>query len=244
MASGILLRVGVDSSAGGGGWNAPCRKDGRFCYVPIPDGGTSTRGPAYDRDYAEFVPFVRHLGVEWPARLAGTCHLDPDFAHLTYGDGASGRGRRIRDTLSAGDFIAFWAGLRSVESGDLVCAIIGFYTVACVVNAAEVGPLDAHRNAHTRYAVLPGRGDVVVFASPARSGRLRTYIPIGRHRDRAQRVERDLLGTWGGLENGGGGDWPDGYIQLSGSPPIFRDPDRFLGWFWGLDPRLVHANNV
>lgn len=240
--AGILLRVGVDSAAGG--WNAPCREDGRFCYVPIPDGRTSDRGPAFDRDYAEFAPFVESLGVAWPPHLSGTCHLDPDFSHLSYGDAGGTRGQRIRDCLSAGDFIAFWAGLRCAESGEIVCSLIGFYTISAVVNAAEIGPLDAHRNAHTRYAPDGEGGDVVVFANPAASGRLRHHIRIGGFRDRAQRVDQDLLRAWGGLENGGGEDWPDGYIQRSGAPPIFRDPDRFLRWFRARKPRLVHANNV
>ena len=113
MASGLLLRVGIDSN--GGQWNAPCRKDGRSCYVPIPTGKRSDRGSAFDHDYAECQPFVKQLGIEWPVHLSGGCHLDPDFAHLTYGDGNGGRGQRIRDFLSAGDFIVFWAGLRCID---------------------------------------------------------------------------------------------------------------------------------
>jgi hypothetical protein len=241
MASGILLRVGIDSQAGR--WNAPCSVDGRFCYVPIPDGRTSDRGRIFDRHYAEFEPHVKHLGVEWPEHLSGTCHLDPDFNHLTYGDGGS-RGGRIRDFLSAGDFIAFWAALRSKETGKLVCSIIGFYTVSAIVNVSELGPLESHRNAHSRYSGTLDRDDVVVFANPEASGRLCKHIQIGAYRDRAQRVDRELLRAWGDLENGNGGDWPDSYIQLSGAPPIFRKPARFLKWFWALKPKLVHANNL
>jgi hypothetical protein len=241
VSSGILLRVGIDSQAGK--WNAPCRDDGRFCYVPIPDGRSSNRGPAFDRHYSEFEPYVKHLGVEWPIHLSGTCHLDPDFSHLTYGDG-NNRGQRIRDFLAAGDFIVFWSGLRSVHTGEIVCSIVGFYTISSIVNASEVGPLDSHRNAHTRYDGAPDQGDVVVFANPAKSGRLWKHIPIGKYRDRAQRVDKNLLDAWGDLENGDGEDWLDGYIQLSGAPPIFRNPARFLKWFWARKPKLVHANNV
>ena len=241
MARGILLRVGIDSKAGR--WNAPCRNDGRFCYVPIPDGSSSKRGPAFDRHYSEFEPYVKHFGVEWPFRLSGTCHLDPDFSHLTYGDG-NNRAQRIRDFLAAGDFIVFWSGLRSVDTGEIVCSIIGFYTISSIVNVSEVSPLDSHRNAHTRRNDKSDQGDVVVFANPAKSGRLWKHIPIGKFRDRAQRVDRNLLDTWGNLEKGDGEDWQDGYIQLSGAPPIFRNPTRFLRWFWARKPKLVHANNV
>lgn len=239
--AGILLRIGIDQSAGR--WNAPCCPDGRFCYVPIPDGRSSDRGAMFDRHYSEFVPFIRQLGADWPSHLSGTCHLDPDFVHLTYGD-AQNRAKRIRNHLSAGDFIAFWAGLRCMATDEVICSIVGFYTVSSVANASEVGPLDSHRNAHTRYAGDPDREDVVVFARPSLSGRLWKHIQIGRYRDGAQRVDRELLTIWGGLENGDGGDWPDGYIHRSASPPIFRDAGRFLKWFWAQKPKLVHANNV
>lgn len=189
----------------------------------------------FDRDYSEFLPFATRLGG---------CHLDPDFSHLTYGDGGASRGQRIRGHLGAGDFIAFWAGLRDVDAGAIVCSLIGLFTISTVLNVADIGPLDAHRNAHTRHNVADDAGDVVVFAHPARSGRLRRHLPIGRFRGRAQRVETELLRVWGGLENGDGGDWPDGYIQRAGAPPIFRNPDRFLNWFWARKPARVHANSV
>lgn len=241
MHNGILLRVGIDAKSGR--WNAPCRKDGRFVYVPIPDDESSDRGRVFDHDYSEFRPHVAHLGGEWPEFLDGNCHLDPDFANLTYGDGGN-RGQRIRDFLSPGDFIVFWAGLRSIESREIICSIIGFYTVSRIVNAAEVGPADWHRNAHSRYEGDKGRRDIVVFANPANSGRLTKHLPIGAFRDGAQRVDRDLLTCWGDLQNGDGGKWPDGYIQLSGAPPVFRRPSRFVKWFRARRPRLVHANNV
>src|SRR5256885_2011668 len=57
--------------------------------------------------------------------LEALATFDPDFAHLTYGDRGS-RGTRIRDTLSAGDFIAFWAGLRELPTNRRICSIIGF----------------------------------------------------------------------------------------------------------------------
>ncbi len=242
MASGILLRVGIDSKDGK--WNAPCCKDGRFCYVPVTDDEPSDRGAAFDHYYSEFQPFVLNIGAKWPPHLTGTCHLDPDFNHLTYGDGNRGRGRRIREFLSAGDFIVFWAGLRSIETDEIVCSIIGFYTIAYVMNASDIGALDAHRNAHTRYVQSDDWSHVVVFAKPEKSGRLWKHIPIGRFRDGAQRVDRELLSAWGDLQKADGGDWGDGYITLSGQPPIFRNPDKFLKWFWSRKPKLVHANNA
>lgn len=244
MASGILLRVGIDSN--NGRWNAPCRRDGRFCYVPVTDVNYGYRASAFARHFSEFEPFVKHLGAEWPSHLSGTCHLDPDFGHLTYVDGNGGRGQRIRNTLSAGDFIVFWAGLRCIETNEIVCSIIGFYTIAYIMNASEVGPLEAHRNAHSRYADSAESDDVLVFAQPECSGRLSKHIPIGGPggRARQQRVFPELLREWGGLRKQNGGAWRNGYIQMSGAPPIFRNGDKFLKWFWRKKPKLIHANNA
>ena len=238
MKKGILLRVGIDSKTGK--WNAPCSSDGSFCYVPIPGDG-SDRGLCFDRFYSEFRPFAERFGVVWPSHLSGACHLDPDFSHLTYGDQGN-RGQRIRKLLCPGDFIVFWAGLHSIDTQEKVCSIIGFYTVSFMVNAPEVGPMDWHRSAHTRYTA--GDDDIIVFAKPEESGRLRKHLPIGKRRDRSQRVDSDLLKKWGDLCKQDGGDWDEGWIQMSGAPPIFRKPEKFLAWFRARRPQFVHANNI
>jgi hypothetical protein len=211
--------------------------------VPIPEGAPSVTG--FDHRYDEFVPFVTALGDSWPVSLSGCCHLDPDFSHLTYGDGGS-RAQRLREFIVPGSFIAFWGALRWLDGaqvGSLVCSIIGFYRVSHVLSAADVGVLDWHRNAHTRRA-SPSKDHVVVFADPRESGRLRHHIPIGEHRDRAQRVSPNILAAWGDLRRKNGELLKDGYIQLSGNPPIFNDPGRFLKWLRQQKPEFVHANNV
>ena len=243
MPNGLLYRVGIDSASGG--WNAPCRTGGSFCYVPIGDGAPGGRGALFDHSYEEFSPFVTAIGAVWPNSLTGLCHLDPDFTHLTYGDAGS-RAQRIREFVVPGSFIAFWAALRCLDGpreGRLVCSIIGFFCVSHVLQARDVGILDAHRNAHTRRAAA-SEDDTVVFADPRTSGRLRRHIPIGEHRDRAQRVFPNLLAEWGGLRRKTGELLKNGYIQLSANPPIFNEPDRFLGWFRQQRPKLVHANNI
>src|SRR5580704_17921230 len=75
---GLLLRVGIDQTAGA--WNAPCRLDGRFCYVPIPEDDPS--GTWLDHRYDEFASFVQAIGGQWPGHLPQerVCHLDPDFS--------------------------------------------------------------------------------------------------------------------------------------------------------------------
>jgi hypothetical protein len=241
VANGLLYRVGIDCDSGG--WNAPCRKDGAFCYVPISE--DDPRGNHFDHVYEEFSPFVAALGGVWPNKLTGPCHLDPDFCHLTYGDVGS-RAKRIREFILPGSFIVFWAGLRWIDGpkkGDLVCSIIGFFRVSHVLRAVDVSRLDTHRNAHTRRP-SPSDDDIVVFADPSDSGRLRRHLPIGDFRDRAQRIFPNLLTEWGGLQGRTGELLQDGYIQRSGNPPILSDPDRFLKWFRRQRPSLLHCNNV
>jgi hypothetical protein len=60
---------------------------------------------------------------------------------------------------------------------------------------------------------------------------------IGEWRDRAYRVRPELLAKWGGLS------CKDGYIQRSGVPPAFLQPERFLSWFEEQNPRLLACNN-
>lgn len=248
---GLLIRVGVDTSAKGGNWNAPCFKDGRFCYVPIPAGESSSRGSSFDHTYAEFKPFVTAMDVEWPDNLSGLCHLDPDFSHLSYGDSTK-RALRIRRVLHPGDFIVFWSGLRLHGTGNdrLICSIIGFFRVAYTINAHQVGLLDSHRNAHTRYETSMSTPDVVVFGSPSESGRLKKHIPIGESmpargwKSPQQCVYPEYVRAWGGLKNESGSDLKHGYIQKSINPPLFANGDKFLRWFMRKRPKLVHANNV
>jgi hypothetical protein len=162
-------------------------------------------------------------------------HLDPDFSFLTYGDQGA-RAGRIREVLGTGDgFIAFYASLRDVTSGELIDALIGFYQVADVFEVEDFPRSQWHENAHTRRT--SANGDVVVVGQEGRSGRLARCIVIGRYRDRAHRVDKGVLKAWGGLTV------RDGYIQRSARLPEFIHPTRFLKWFLGQKPKLMQENN-
>jgi len=230
---GLLVRVGIDSACGA--WNGPVRRtSGEFVYVPIPE--SQPQRSRFRTSYKDFLDPTSRLGDRLPARLRSLAtHLDPDFAHLTYGDQGQ-RGARLAH-LTRGDLLAFYAGLRSIE-GDrsLVYALIGLYVVKEIVRVADVEPEHRGDNAHTRRAEADG-ADVVVRADAAASGRLERCIPIGEYRDRAYRVRRDLLAAWGDL------DITDGYIQRSARLPAFRDALRFYQWFLGHRPHLLVANN-
>jgi putative DNA base modification enzyme with NMAD domain len=239
-----LVRVGIDQAFGG--WNAPvdpCTNE--FVYVPIPEGSAQRAGlatpyefvgPALAR-FAETHPDAPPRTVQLPAELArGNMHLDPDFGALTYGD-TDRRGRGLAD-LEAGDLVVFYAGLRPVSPCPhaLVYALIGLHRVAEVVRLETVPAVRWNENAHTRRSEHRPR-DVIVRGDRRMSGRLRTCLPIGEFRDRAYRVTRDVLDTWGGLS------CRDGYLQRSAVPPRILDPVRFLAWFERCRPQLVSANN-
>jgi hypothetical protein len=177
-----------------------------------------------------------HRRCRWPSRLPKLGHCDPDFRQLTYGDQGK-RAARIREQLSEGDFIVFYAGLRSVETGSLVYSIIGFYTVDRMTLGTELRRREWHRNEHTRHGGCDDPGTSVVFAAAAESGRLLNHIPIGSYQNDAYRVFPNLLDAWGGL------DVQDGYIQRSAHLPKFVRPAKFLRWFQRQRPELVRRDN-
>lgn len=245
MATGLLVRVGIDSTYG---WNAPCCEQSfRFCYVPIGEDAnhlTEHYDHAYHQLYQPvveaFVPEDAPRSVHWPHRLPRHGHFDPDFRNLTYGD-VKNKAKRICEVFGANEkdkkFIVFYAGLRSILTGELWYSIIGFYTVKCIRRGPDVPQRDWPRNHHTRNGGCNDQDTVIVFADKSESGRLCKHIPIGNYHDRAWRVTPGLLNQWGGL------DVKDGYIQRSAFLPRFCNGDQFLAWFWRQKPELICEDN-
>ena len=242
----ILVRIGVDQTYGH--WNAPVDSEScQFVYVPIPERSGTLFQPGLERRYAEVLPTLRcfstHYGLElerdlgFPRRLLShAMHLDPDFELLTYGDNGDKRGAEIKN-LTEGDLLVFYAGLQSVRpSQELVYALVGLYVVDDVVLARDVSPERWRENAHTRKLKI-GLPDIVVRAKPGISGRLARCIAIGEWRDRAYRVRRNLMKSWGGLSVN------DGFIQRSAQPPRFLDPGKFYRWFLKQNVSFVANNN-
>jgi len=231
----LLVRVGADGTAVGGGWNAPVDASTReFVYVPICEPEPLLAG--LETPFARWAPAVERLGAALPGSLLDrVAHADPDFAHLTYGD-RRGRGRQIREKLGPGDLLVFYAGLRDVHSRGLVYALIGLIEIDAVVAACEV-PADRRGwNAHTRRREV-GETDVVVFGRPGRSGRFARCVPFATHRAGAYRVLPELLDAWGGLHV------KDGYVQRSARLPELADAARFLAWLRRQDVTLVERDN-
>jgi hypothetical protein len=223
----LLVRVGIDATSGG--WNAPVDPvTGRFVFVPISE-DPQLRKKEFEHHYTELEKPLLAFGQHLPEHLKNKhMHLDPDFTHLTYGD-RHPRDLPIRE-LEPGDFLVFYAGLRSIRPADrhLIYAIIGFFTVREVVRAGDIPKARWHENAHTRRAGSPD--DLVVRAEPGHSGRLGRCLPIGEYRSRAYRVRPDLLEAWGGISV------KDGYLQRSGRLPRFLEPERFMEWFADQKP--------
>ncbi len=246
---GLLVRIGADKGKAGGEFNGPVNSETReFVYVPIPEARERMARQGMERPYTLM---QGHEGVRVPHHLQhSNMHLDPDFGYMTYGD-ENGRGVRIRQLMSPGDFLVFYAALRDgnhTQAGELVYAIVGFYVIKEILNARDIEADRYDENAHTRcVAPCPPQHEIVVRADPDKSGRLERCLPIGSYRPACNapdgppryRVRRDLLTEcWGELSVN------DGYIQRSAYLPEFVHPDRFLKWFRSIkDVKLVASNN-
>ncbi len=241
---GLLVRVGIDQTYGG--WNAPCRADGSFCYIPMQpivperfDDGLQTTYHEFEAAYDRFANGNGHF-PDWLHNRP--CHLDPDFRYLTYGDSGQ-RAIRISSFFkdSVDNFIAFYASFRPIDGYQqpLVYGIIGLYRFQMVGLAHQVTPDQRSRNAHTRLAGYQHGTDVVIFAEQNTSGRLRHLLPIGERQDNGHYyVLSHLFDAWGGISS------RNGWIQRSVYLPDFCKPERFLQWFTEQNVELIAENNI
>jgi hypothetical protein len=112
----VLLRVGIDSGAGG--IQGPLFADGSFEFVPIPHNGLgeertygNTRG-RHGRFLVEYFPTSQHAGM-----ADRPIHLDPEFDTWTYGDLLKTPKAKLRD-LDEDDMLIFYSGLQAWPSRD------------------------------------------------------------------------------------------------------------------------------
>ena len=248
---GLLVRVGCDSTRKFGHWNAPVDTESwEFVYVPKPEPGEILPELQQDYAYTKAMPFLgrfaeRHgtslNGLRFPEDLPNeTMHLDPDFEYLTYGDKYP-RNSKMKE-MDKGDIIAFYSGLKPIKPlrEKTVYALIGIYILKEKARLAkEIHASLWKQNAHTRRKTKrcdDEKGDLVVWAEPSLSGRLKKCIPIGEWRNRAYRVTEDLLKEWGGISS------KDGYIQRSAVPPEFNNTMKFYSWFKSHSTGLEQRN--
>jgi hypothetical protein len=139
-----LLGVGADSTNSSP--TPPVYADDRFEYIPIPE----SRGPEGTTDRRTFrnsrlrqrdapmaasLDYIRPGGnqgekytgdrlAEWPL------HHDPNFEALTYGETTSrGSYTKVIRSLSEGDIVAFYTGLRGDDTRYTHRYVIGYFTV-------------------------------------------------------------------------------------------------------------------
>jgi Nucleotide modification associated domain 3 len=132
----VFLRVGIDT--GSGGIHGPLFADGRFEFIPIPDGSgidPRTYGNTLGR-YGR--PFVDHFPPGRRKEMAGcSMHVDPEFETFTYGDPTPPK-RGLRK-LEPGDFLIFYAGLKGWDlEREPALYIVGFFEVACAGLASDL----------------------------------------------------------------------------------------------------------
>jgi hypothetical protein len=171
----LLVRVGVDRSAGGGFWNAPVKSSsGEFAFVPIPE--TKPVHPGVEKPYAALTSVLGKFRVTLPEHLQGRhMHLDPDFDHLTYGDQGE-RAKQLQKKLQPGDRIVFYSGMKDVRGRQLVYALIGLIVVEDIVLATSVPEQGRDCNAHLRRLLPNGAQDIIVQGNRELSGRLERCI--------------------------------------------------------------------
>ncbi|MBX3316426.1 MAG: hypothetical protein KF902_06125 [Phycisphaeraceae bacterium] len=249
----ILIRVGADSTDGGGNWRAPVDPETlEYVYVPIPE-YTSTFLYGCDRRFDEALdPLSRFLDsrgsltARWQKRIAAKrgqiMHLDPDFEHLTYGDIGDARGRDLKH-LSPGDLLVFYASLRSIRQADhLVYAMIGQFVVDEVLFAPAVESSRRYENAHTRKDPVFPR-DIVVRARVGCSGRCLRCVPIGERRDGGNYyLTPEIESAWGGLVKSDGSPRRSSWLNMSGAPPLIGNAEAFSSWWARQDVALVRSN--
>lgn len=238
---GLLMRVGIDQTFGQ--YNAPINPETNdYLYMPIPENKHAFKA-GMQTSYAEIAPHFRNwatkngLKAEFPAHLQSlNCHLDPDFFSLSYGDQGTGRGNRVRQ-LVKGDFLAFFASFKPIRSSshNLIYAMFGIMFVDSVVKVADISDADFPRNAHSRIADANPE-HLVVFAQPEYSGRFEKAVPIGEFRNGTYRVTHEILEEWGGL------DVNDGFIQRSVCPPWFTNTKKFSIWLQKQQMKLICKN--
>jgi Nucleotide modification associated domain 3 len=192
----VLLRVGIDSGAGG--MQGPLFEDGSFEFVPIPDrfhklgensetyGRTTGRSRRLLLDY-----FPEKMRAEY---RDVSIHADPEFETFTYGDPTKGAKRGLRK-LRKGDLLVFYAGLEPwPRGGEQRLYIVGYFNVCWAGLATDLNETELatrfHNNFHVKHkaALQHQRGWLVLVQGDQSSKLLRTAVPISAYgRDKSGR---------------------------------------------------------
>jgi hypothetical protein len=172
----VLLRVGIDT--GCGGIHSPLFEDGRFEFLPIPDGRQldertygNTLGLA-KRNFSDYFPAARRAGVQ-----SQSMHVDPEFNTFTYGDPTPPK-RRL-SSLQPGDLLVFYAGLQGWNCDvEPALYLVGFFRVKFAGIAAQLSARqirECSHNFHVRHhALFCEQRDFLVLVKGEKRSRLWT----------------------------------------------------------------------
>lgn len=206
----VLLRVGIDSGAGG--MQGPLFEDGSFEFVPIPDhfdhpgdnpetyGSTKCRAGRLLLDYFPEKMWAKYRNV--------SIHSDPEFDTFTYGDPTKSAKRGLRN-LQKGDLLVFYAGLEPwPQGGEQQLYIIGHFSVAWAGMATELNETELkarfHKNFHVKHrTILEDQRNRLVLVQGDQSSRLlKKAVPISTlEKDKSGRPLKVLskdMQTWFG----------------------------------------------
>jgi hypothetical protein len=147
-----LLRVGLDSAAGGG--QGPLFADGSFEFVPIPDTqgvGVKTYGNTLGIKGEPLVSYFPERRRQAMSNQA--MHFDPEFETFTYGDPTSPKAGLRR--LAKGDMLVFYAGL---AGWDHECPpglyVVGYFVVEWAGLATDLPENEVRRRCGQNFHVL------------------------------------------------------------------------------------------
>jgi len=169
-----LLRVGIDS--GSGGMDGPLFADGTFEYLPIPD-STGVDERTYGnrvglkgRSLASYFPVSRQAAMR-----GQSMHLDPEFTTFTYGDPTAPKAGLRR--LQSGDLLVFYVGLRGYDHDTPPALyIVGYFEVEFAGFARDLSPEQIHAcqgNFHVRHpAVFREQRDWLVLVKGGPGSRM------------------------------------------------------------------------
>lgn len=245
-----VLLCGVGADTGNVDPMPPIDEAGRFEYVPIPEKGQVRGAPTYadlprrhgEGALAGLLDRVRpNSAGPWienrAAIRAQPVHRDPHFGALTYGEHRPGYVAGLA-ALEPGDVVAFYAGLRSPETGAKHRYVIGHFELATPVTV--LSPEDPRRrtgavladhpaNAHARRfagsgalyyhdPAFDGRTKPVAIASGREPGGLcARAVPLtDRRAGPGYYMASEVVATLGPQQGGGEG------VYLGGIKPAVR----------------------
>ena len=221
----VLLRVGIDTGAGG--IHGPLFRDHSFEFIPIPGSAESTDSRTYGNTTGRLGQrLVAYFPPTRQTRMSGTqMHVDPEFETFTYGDPSSPK-RGLRN-LAPGDLLVFYAGLQGWDHASHPALYVVGYFEILVAGLAPSFTGDEIRtlfsfNAHVRDpAVFADQYQRLVLVKGGPGSRLlSTAVCISEISENSaghplkvlSKSMRDVFGDFGGR------------VSLQRSPPRWVDP--------------------